>query len=118
MCTKHPEIIINFVPAHMTGQFQPADVRLQCLFKHSMKQTAYKDVVQEVMEKLRNGALPYEVSVESKLGVLHDRTVHWIWCASTELNKPLIIKKVRLPHFYTQFSDLDSSFCRHGRCVA
>jgi hypothetical protein len=96
MRANHPEIIINFVPARMTGHFQPADVGLQRLFKHSMKRTAHDDVVQEVMEKLRQGVLPGEVSVDTKIGVLRDRTVHWMWQAYTELNNPKIIKKVRL----------------------
>lgn len=29
MCVNHPAIIINFVPARMTGLFQPADIGLQ-----------------------------------------------------------------------------------------
>jgi hypothetical protein len=94
MRTNHPQILINFVPARMTGLFQPADVGLQRLFKHSMKRTAHDDVVHEVLEKLRTGTPPTEISVDSKLSILRDRTVHWMWRAYTELNKPSIIKKV------------------------
>jgi hypothetical protein len=94
MRTHHPLIVINFVPARMTGDFQPADVGVQRLFKHSMKRTAHEDVVQEVIGKLKSGTLAKEVSIDSKLSVLRDRTVHWMWRAFTELNNPAIIRKV------------------------
>lgn len=96
MRLTHPTIVINFVPTQMTGQFQPADVGLQCLFKHSMKRTAHQDVVEEVMEKLRKGLLAESIFVDSKLSILCNRTVHWMWHAYTELNDPKIIRKVSL----------------------
>ncbi len=95
MRENHPTIIINFVPARMTGLFQPADVGLQRLFKHSMKRTAHDDVVQEVLLKLKSGTPPDQVTVDSKIGILRDRTVHWMWRAYSELNNPRIVKKVR-----------------------
>ncbi|KAF8196183.1 hypothetical protein BJ912DRAFT_1056612 [Pholiota molesta] len=93
MRNHHPMIVINFVPARMTGLFQPVDVGLQRLFKHSMKRTAHEDVVQEVIRKLESGTLAEEISIDSKLSVLRNRTVHWMWHAYTELNNPTIIKK-------------------------
>lgn len=93
MRDNHPTIIINFVPARMTGEIQPADVGIQRLFKHSMKQTAHQDVVKEVMTKHRNGTLAEDVSIDSKLSVLRDRTVHWMWRAYQTLNTSRIVLK-------------------------
>ncbi|KAG2344250.1 hypothetical protein BDR05DRAFT_882745 [Suillus weaverae] len=52
MKNNHPTIILNYVPGGCTGLFQPCDVRIQHLFKHSLKHSYHSDVVQELLEQL------------------------------------------------------------------
>ncbi|KAF8218820.1 hypothetical protein L208DRAFT_1346964 [Tricholoma matsutake] len=77
----------NFVPAWMTGLFQPCEVRFQCIFKLSLKKAAHDNVVQEVMAALKAGQPPLKVTVSKKIGVLRDRTIHWLWNTYNTLNK-------------------------------
>ena len=94
MGKNHENIVVNFVPARLTGLFQPADVGIQCILKQSMQRSAHADVVNEVLKKLANGQATEAISIDSKLGVLCDRTVHWLWNAYHDLNKPSTVKKV------------------------
>jgi hypothetical protein len=96
MALKHPLIIVIFIPAGMTGLFQPCDVGLQRIFKHSLKKSAHEDVVHEVLSQLKAGRPVQDVKLDTGIKVLRDRTVHWIWMAYQSLNKPDIIKKVSL----------------------
>ena len=48
----HSTIIVIFVPAGLTGLFQPCDVGFQCLFKHSLKLSSHDNIVQEVLAQL------------------------------------------------------------------
>lgn len=59
-----------------------------------MKRTAHQDVVEEVMHKLKTGTPAGKISIDAKLSVLRDRTVHWMWSAYTELNNPRIVRKL------------------------
>ena len=83
-----------FVLAHMTSLFQPCDVGFQHIFKLSLKKSAHEDVVQEVLQELQNRKSAQEILVNTKVGVLRDRTVHWMWTAFSTLNKRHIIQKV------------------------
>ena len=96
MITFHPTIIVMFVPAGCTGLFQPCDVGLQRIFKHSLKISAHEDIVSEVLEQLKKGRAVADVKMDTTMGVLCNRTVHWLWTAFSKLNKPEIIKKVCL----------------------
>ena len=95
MATHHETIIILFVPAGCTGLFQPCDVGFQCIFKHSLKISAHTDVVNEVLSQLKRGVPVGDVKIDTTLKVLRDRTVHWLWTAFSNLNKPEIVKKVQ-----------------------
>jgi len=95
MGENHEEIIVEFVPARMTGLFQPCDVGFQRIFKHSTRNSAHEDVVKEVLEKLEQGDSVQSIAVDAKLKILRNRTVGWLWKAYTQLNKPEIVKKVR-----------------------
>jgi hypothetical protein len=55
MKNKHPTIILNYVPGGCMGLFQPCDVRIQCIFKHSLKQSYHADIVWEVAKQLDQG---------------------------------------------------------------
>jgi hypothetical protein len=98
MRKAHPNIKVNFVPAGCTGLFQPCDVGIQRIFKHSLRRSYHEDVIEEVLTQIDNGAETIEL--EKKLGVLRDRTVRWMWEAYGMLNKPEIVKKVR-KHYRT-----------------
>ncbi|TFK59470.1 hypothetical protein BDN72DRAFT_780690 [Pluteus cervinus] len=96
MALNHPLIIVIFVPARMTGFFQPCDVGFQRIFKHSLKQSAHEDVVKEVLAKFQKGTKPEAVSLDTTIKVLRNRTPRWLWVAYNKLNKPDIIKKVSM----------------------
>jgi len=90
----HPTIIVVFVPAGLTGLFQPCDVGFQRLFKHSLKVSAHDDIVQEVLAQLKNGVAVSNIIVDTTLKILRNRTVHWLWVAFNALNRPEIVNKV------------------------
>jgi hypothetical protein len=94
MAEQHVTIIIIFVPAGLTGLFQPCDVGFQRLFKHSLKLSAHNDTVQEVLTQLKNGIQVDDIKIDTTLKVLRDRTVDWLWVAFNKLNKLDIVKKV------------------------
>lgn len=119
MAKTHPNIIIQFVPARMTGLFQPCDVGIQRIFKHSTRKSAHEDVVQEVLTKLKAGQSPETLSVDAGVKTLRNRTVRWLWKAFTDLNHPGIVKKVCHLIFPSQFYQLIViiPISRLGRCV-
>ena len=94
MASMHPLIIVIFIPAGLTGLFQPCDVGLQRIFKHSLKKSAHEDVVREVLSQLQAGRAVQDIKIDTGIKVLRDWTVHWIWTAYESLNKPHIITKV------------------------
>ena len=49
--SKHPTIILSFVPGGCTGVFQPCDVGIQRPFKLSLKRSYHEDVVSEILEQ-------------------------------------------------------------------
>lgn len=113
---NHPTIIVIFVPAGLTGLWQPCDVGIQKAFKHSLKQSCHNDIVQEVLDQLTAGAVADNVFVDAAVGVLRDRTVGWLWKSHEKLNKPEIIKKVRL--LQTSVEPTVDIIHRHGNAVA
>ena len=94
MGRNHETIIVDFVPARMTGLFQPCDVGFQRVFKHSTRNSAHDDVVQEVLRKLEDGLSAESMAVDAGIKVLRNRTVGWLWKAYCQLNRPEVIKKV------------------------
>jgi len=94
MGLNHEMIIIDFVPARLTGLFQPCDVGFQRVFKHSARNSAHEDVVQEVLRKLEDGLSAESMAVDAGIKVLRNRTVGWLWKAYCQLNRPEVIKKV------------------------
>ena len=116
MVEYHITIIVIFVPAGLTGLFQPCDVGFQRLFKHSLKMSAHNDTVQEVLIQLKNGVLVDDIKIDTTLKILRDRTVDWLWVAFNKLNKPEIVKKVEFfSHWVLLFRLI--LLCRHGVCA-
>ena len=92
MKNNHPTIVLNYVPGGCTGLFQPCDVGIQRVFKHSLKRSYHSDVVLELSKQLAREET--RLVVDKQIGVLRDRSITWLWDAFTTVNKPDIVKKV------------------------
>jgi hypothetical protein len=114
MKKHHPTIKLNYVPAGCTPLFQPCDVGIQRIFKHSLRQSFHEDVVEEVLAQIDEGV--ETITIEKMLGILHDRTVKWIWNAHGVLKNEQIVKKVRTALNLAGDNILNRN-CRHWRCV-
>ncbi len=86
--TEHPEIIVFYVPASCTGLFQPCDVGLQRLFKHTVKQSASQFFVDHIQRKQIHKTAPEDIRLPTKIGILRDATPLWIMNAIQYLNTP------------------------------
>ncbi len=71
----HPFIILIFVPGNCTGAFQPADVGLQRISKHNLKQTLFRFLVEEQQKQVKQGINPAAVKIATGLPKLHDASV-------------------------------------------
>jgi hypothetical protein len=94
MKKHHMAIIVNFVPARMTGLFQPCDVGFQRIFKLLLKKSAHKDVIEEVLAKLEAGTAAEGIIIDAHIKLLCNCTVCWLWVAYNNLNTPLLVKQV------------------------
>ncbi|KAF5384182.1 hypothetical protein D9615_003148 [Tricholomella constricta] len=117
MAAKHPLIIMHFVPARMTGLFQPSDVGFQRAFKHSLKRSAHEDVVEETLAKLKTGVKPIKIVLDTKIKTLRDRTPHWLWTAYENFSsKSVVIRKAwemcRAGEFNLSYESLTSPATR------
>jgi len=92
MRTTHPTIILDFVPGGCTGVAQPCDVGIQRPFKLSLKRSYHEDIVADVVNQLKAGN--EVVSIDMRLAVIRDRSVHWIWNAYQSINNAELVKKV------------------------
>lgn len=92
MKNNHPTIVLNFIPGGCTGLFQPCDVRIQRVFKHSLKCSYHSDIVQELSEQL--ACKESRLVVDKWIGILWDHSVTWLWDAFTTVNKSDIVKKM------------------------
>ncbi|KAF7969103.1 hypothetical protein HWV62_28306 [Athelia sp. TMB] len=91
MKKNHPNIIMYYVPAGCTGVFQPCDVGIQHIMKHSFAQSCHCDIVEEVLAQVDRGVA--DITVSKAVGVLHNHTVTWLWEAYKTLNKLEIVQK-------------------------
>ena len=73
----YPFIIVLFVPANCPGIFQPCDVGLQRLFKHSEKQSASQFFVKHIQNERLKGVMPGKIRLPTKLAELQDQTPTW-----------------------------------------
>ncbi|KAG6855511.1 hypothetical protein H0H87_001802 [Tephrocybe sp. NHM501043] len=72
---EHPNIILIFVPGNCTGIFQPADVGLQRIVKHMLKQQTVEYMLESHKEQLARGITPEYVRITNSLPPLRDATV-------------------------------------------
>ncbi len=91
MKAHHPNIILHYIPANCTGLFQPCDVGIQHILKHSLKPSYHEDVVDEILGQINKGNA--EIKIRKVLGVWQNRTVRWLWNAFVTINKPEVIKR-------------------------
>jgi hypothetical protein len=73
--SKFPYIILIFVPGGCTGLLQPADVGLQRVAKHILKQDSLDFLVDVFKTQTSTGVAPRDVKFPSGLPVLRDATV-------------------------------------------
>jgi hypothetical protein len=85
MKKAHPNIILHYVPAGCTGVFQPCDVSIQHIMKHSLKRSYHRDVVNEILAQIEDDKP--DITIDKTVGVLRDRTVPWLWDAYQTLNQ-------------------------------
>ncbi len=86
--TEHPEIVVLYIPTGCICLFQPCDVGLQRLFKHTVKQLASQFFGNHVQRKRINGTTHEDICLPTKIGVLRDATLFWIMNAIQYLNTP------------------------------
>ncbi|KAJ7624175.1 hypothetical protein B0H17DRAFT_1218928 [Mycena rosella] len=72
---EFPFIILIFVPGGCTGLMQPADVGLQRVAKHILKQDSLDYLVDVFKTQCKQGVAPKDVKFPSSLPVLCDATV-------------------------------------------
>ena len=72
MALKHSLTIIIFIPTGLTGLFQPCDVSLEHIFMDSLKKSAHKDVVHEVLDQLKAGCTVHDIKIDTGIKVLRD----------------------------------------------
>ena len=85
-----------YIPGGTTGLFQPCDVGIQRIIKHSFKRSFHEDIVDEVSSQLDNVEEGEEarIVIEKGLPILRDRTVKWLWDAYKTVEKKEIVKQV------------------------
>ncbi|EGO27996.1 hypothetical protein SERLADRAFT_414184 [Serpula lacrymans var. lacrymans S7.9] len=71
----HPNVFVIYVPANCTGIYQPADVGLQRVTKHALKQESLNFLVESHRQQLAGGLKPEAVRFTHSLPVLRDATV-------------------------------------------
>jgi hypothetical protein len=72
---EHPHIILIFVPGNCTGIFQPADVGLQRIIKHRLKQELFTYLFEQQRKQIRDGIDPDKVKIATGLPELRDASV-------------------------------------------
>ena len=55
MKTHHPSIILQYVPGGCTGILQPCNIRIQWIFKHTLKQSYHENMVRMMTDQIKHG---------------------------------------------------------------
>ncbi|KAI0071325.1 hypothetical protein K474DRAFT_1607106 [Panus rudis PR-1116 ss-1] len=120
MKAYYPWIILDYVPGGCTGVAQPCDVGIQQPFKHVVKQAYHEFIVRELTAQMtaNQGDEDLAAILDTRVGVLRDASVSWLWNAWTALNRPDLVKKVREVTVTVQLlPTLSSVFVRRLKCV-
>jgi hypothetical protein len=74
--------------------FQPCDVGIQRIMKHSLKRLCHRDIVDEILTQVDNDVSESNITVDKTVSILRDHTVSWLWDVYMTLKEPRIVKKV------------------------
>ena len=94
-----PNVFLLFIPANCTGIFQPADVGLQRVIKHRLRQSQLQFLVSSHETQVAGGLSPEKVEFTTSLPVLRNASVSHILDVWNFLNGPYgrdIVRKVCL----------------------
>ena len=97
MRESYPLILMQYVPSRCTRIFQPCDIGIQQILKHTMKKTTLSHIVKETIAHLNNDKDPGTIFLTKAVGVLRNRSVEWLVNGFKVISKPEIVKKVRTP---------------------
>jgi hypothetical protein len=64
MQDNYPWILIQYIPGGCTGIFQPCNVGIQCILKHTMWKTALSHIIKETVSHLDKDANPRTIMLE------------------------------------------------------
>lgn len=118
MKATHPNIIVIFVPGNCTCVFQPLDVGIQRVLKLSIKHSAQRDAVTEVIHQMDEANKLDEagpIKLDTSVVTLRNRSLCWIVQAFHDINKPELVKKVHAP--YPLIDEFDQYIYRPLSCV-
>jgi hypothetical protein len=117
LTTNHPNVFLVYVPANCakipfesshlhspntpsgTGLFQPADVGLQRIIKHRIRQDTVSYLVKQHKGQLKQGLTANQVKFETSLPRLRDASVPMIvhaWDFLNSLQGQLVVRRVSL----------------------
>ena len=94
MKVNYPWILIRYVPGGCTGIFQPCDVGIQRVLKHTMRKTALLHVVNETVAHLEKNKDPGTIVLEKGIRELRNRSVEWLVNGYNAINNREFVKKV------------------------
>ena len=95
---SYPWILIRYIPGGCTGLFQPCDVGIQRVLKHTMKKTALSHIVKETVAHMNDNKDPATIILTKTVKVLRNRSVEWLVNGFKAINRPEIIRMVRTSH--------------------
>ncbi|KAF8547191.1 hypothetical protein OG21DRAFT_1527322 [Imleria badia] len=89
---EFPHVILSFVPAGCTRIFQPADVGLNCVIKHRLKQHQTEYLVDSHQQQTNSGLTTEQVKFTTSLPVLRDGSVAGIVAVYSPFGHELVQK--------------------------
>src|ERR1700678_2935326 len=92
MRQNHNNIIVDYIPGGFTGLHQPTDVGMQRPFKHSVKRSYHKSIVQDMLRRIEKKE-PV-LTVDKRIKTVRDQSVTWLWNAYNVVNDKALVKKV------------------------
>jgi len=104
---QYPWIKYRFVPGGCTGIAQPCDVGIQRPFKLAVKRSQHADIVEESLSLLKNNEAAPVIRLDTTLPTLRDRSLHWLVNGYHAINKPDVVKQVRLSIQVVALADIE-----------
>lgn len=92
--STYPWITLNYIPGGCTGLWQAADVGIQRPMKHAIRRSAHHHVIQETLQQLNGGIAATQIRLNTKIGVLRNRSVEWLVDGYNAINRTDLVQKV------------------------